>query len=147
MERITPTIDFVSELSGLFDMRGKKVFLPGGTGGIGEAISWALALAGTHVTVAGRSAEKAETPAETLRSGGLEADGIGLDVESVKSSSDAVATVFDRHGRIDALVNCVGIQREERMLEVSEAAFDEVYRVNLRAAMFLEHRRRALARF
>ena len=137
MERITPTIDFASELSGLFDMRGKNAFLPGGTGGIGEAIAWALALAGAQVTVAGRDAGKTEALAKTLRSGGLEADGIALDVESVTSISEAVATVLDRHGRIDALVNCVGIQREERLLEVSEAAFDEVYRVNLRAAMFL----------
>ena len=137
MERSTPIVGFELELAGLFDMRGKTVFLPGGTGSIGEAIAWALALAGAHVTVAGRGAEKAETLAETFRPGGLEADGIGLDVESVTSICDAVATVLDRHGRIDALVNCFGFQREERMLEISEAAFDEVYIVNLRAAMSL----------
>jgi NAD(P)-dependent dehydrogenase (short-subunit alcohol dehydrogenase family) len=34
-------------------------------------------------------------------------------------------------------MNCVGIQREEPLLEVTEAAYDEVYRVNLKAAMFL----------
>ncbi|MEO7246259.1 MAG: SDR family oxidoreductase [Rubrivivax sp.] len=40
-------------------------------------------------------------------------------------------------GHLDLLINCVGIQREQRLLEVSEDAFDEVMQVNLKAAMFL----------
>lgn len=137
MERITPTIDFATELTDLFDMRDKVVFMPGGYGGIGEAIAWALALAGAHVTVAGRDAGKAEQLAAALVERGLAADGIPLDVESVSSIQDAVDGVAERHGRIDVLVNCVGIQREEPLLEVSEEAYDEVYRVNLKGAMFL----------
>src|SRR4029079_12013727 len=40
-------------------------------------------------------------------------------------------------GALDLLVNCIGIQREERLADVTEAAFDEVVQVNLKAAMFL----------
>jgi gluconate 5-dehydrogenase len=40
-------------------------------------------------------------------------------------------------GALDLFVNCVGMQREQRLAEVTEAAFDEVVQVNLRAAMFL----------
>lgn len=137
MDRITPTIDFAAELTDLFDMRDKVVFMPGGYGGIGEAVAWALALAGAHVTVAGRDAEKAQTLASALVEHGLAADGIALDVESLPSIRDAVDSVAERHGRIDVLVNCVGIQREEPLLEVTEDAYDEVYRVNLKGAMFL----------
>ena len=137
MDRITPTIDFAAELTDLFDMRDKVVFIPGGYGGIGEAIAWALALAGAHVTLAGRDAGKAQELAATLAEHGLKADGIALDVDSVRSIRDAVDSVAERHGRIDVLVNCVGIQREEPLLEVTEEAYDEVYRVNLKGAMFL----------
>ncbi|MEO8836254.1 MAG: SDR family oxidoreductase [Caldimonas sp.] len=35
------------------------------------------------------------------------------------------------------LVNCIGIQREERHADVSETAFDDVVQVNLKAAMLL----------
>jgi gluconate 5-dehydrogenase len=56
------------------------------------------------------------------------------DVGSIGRATDAVAKRF---GRLDILINCVGIQREEPLLEVTEKAFDEVYRVNLRSAMFL----------
>ena len=74
---------------------------------------------------------------ERFRTHGLEADGIQVDVESVASIRQAVAGAAERQGRVDVLVNCVGIQREERLLDVTEEAYDEVYRVNLKAAMFL----------
>ena len=137
MDRITPTIDFATELTDIFDMRDKVVFMPGGYGGIGEAIAWALALAGAHVIVAGRDAGKAKGLAAALSERGLAADGIAMDIESLSSIRVAVDSVADHHGRIDVLVNCVGIQREEPLLEVSEEAYDEVYRVNLKGAMFL----------
>jgi len=137
MNTITPVIDFASELSSLFDMRDKVVFMPGGYGGIGEAVAWALALAGAHVTVAGRHPDKAEQLAGALQERGLSADGVALDVSSVAGIRETVDSVAERHGRIDVLVNCVGIQREEPLLEVTEEAYDEVYRINLKAAMFL----------
>ena len=126
-----------AELSNLFDVRDKVVFMSGGYGGIGEAVAWALALAGAHVTVAGRSAEKAQRLADALSDRGLSAGGVALDAESVSSIRDTVGGVARRHGRIDVLVNCVGIQREEPLLEVTEDAWDQVCRVNLKAAMFL----------
>ena len=137
MDPITPAIDAPAELSNLFGMRDKIVFMPGGYGGIGESVAWALALAGAHVTVAGRSAGKAQRLAGALGDHGLSADGVALDAESVSSIRNTVGGVAKRHGRIDVLVNCVGIQREEPLLEVTEDAFDEVCRVNLKAAMFL----------
>ena len=54
--------------------------------------------------------------------------------DSIRAAIDGVA---GRFGSLDVLVNCVGIQREERHAEVSEAAFDEVVQVNLKAAMFM----------
>ena len=36
---ITPDADYAMELAGLSDLRGKTVFVPGGTGGLGEAIA------------------------------------------------------------------------------------------------------------
>ena len=118
-------------------MRNKVVFMPGGYGGIGEAIAWALALAGAHVTIAGRDAGKAQELAGTLAEHGLcgRRHRAGRGVGSV--DPDAVDSVAERHGRIDVLVNCVGIQREEPLLEVTEEAYDEVYRVNLKGAMFM----------
>ena len=39
-------------------------------------------------------------------------------------------------GRLDILVNCIGLNREEKADEVTEAMFDHVYNINLKSAMF-----------
>ena len=61
--------------AGLFDVAGKVAFVPGGYGGIGEAIVWGLARHGARVVVAGRDAVKANALATKLRDEGLAASG------------------------------------------------------------------------
>jgi NAD(P)-dependent dehydrogenase (short-subunit alcohol dehydrogenase family) len=121
----------------LFDLDGKVAFVPGGYGGIGEAIARGLAEHGATVAVAGRDGAKAATFAASLEGTGCKAVGVAMDAHSVASIRAAVASVIATCGAIDILVNCVGIQREEPLLDVTEAAYDEVFQVNLKAAMFL----------
>jgi NAD(P)-dependent dehydrogenase (short-subunit alcohol dehydrogenase family) len=137
MSDITPKIDFTPELAGLFDLKGKVAYVAGGYGGLGEAIAWGLAQRGAKVAVSGRNGAKAEALAQSLRVAGHDALGLAMDahdVSHIRASVDAVAQHF---GAIDILMNCVGIQREQALLEVTEEAFDEVVQVNLKAAMFL----------
>ena len=115
---------------GFFDLKGKTAFVPGGYGGIGAAISKGLARAGARVVIAGRSEAKAKALAKRIGRG---AKGVALDVQDVS----AIRRTVDAIGRLDILVNCVGIQREQALDEVTEEAFDLVYRTNLKAAMFL----------
>lgn len=114
----------------LFDLKGKTAFIPGGYGGIGAAISRGLAQAGAKVVIAGRDEKKARALAKRIGRG---ARGVGLDVEDVRAIRDTV----DAIGRVDILVNCVGIQIEQALTEVTEEAYDRVYRTNLKSAMFL----------
>jgi gluconate 5-dehydrogenase len=137
MSAITPQLDFRTDLAGLFDLRGMVAFLPGGYGGIGEAIAWSLAMHGAAVAVAGRSAEKADAAAARLGGAGYRASGHSFDAHSVASIRAAVEAVVREHGRLDILVNSIGLNREQPLLEVTEDAFDEVYQLNLKAAMFL----------
>ena len=120
-----------------FDLSGRCAFVPGGSGGIGQAVAWALARAGARVAVASRNADKAEALATSLRAAGHDALGVAMDVRHVAQIRRAVDEVAAAFGHLDLLVNCVGIQREERLADVSEEAFDDVVRVNLKAAMFL----------
>ncbi len=137
MERITPRINFSTELAPLFDLTDKVVYLPGGYGGIGETLAWGFAMRGAKIVISGRSAEKGQTLAGDLNAAGHEAAAVAVDVKAVGEIRDSVDFVIEQYGRIDILVNCVGIQREEPLLEVTEEAYDEVYTVNLKAAMFL----------
>jgi NAD(P)-dependent dehydrogenase (short-subunit alcohol dehydrogenase family) len=136
-EPITPRIDFQRELSGQFDLRGKAAYVTGGYGGIGEAIAWALALAGAKVAVSGRDAARANALARELQAAGHEALGLAMDAHSVPDIQRSVDQVREQFGALDILMNCVGMQREQALLDVTEDVFDEVLAVNLKAAMFL----------
>jgi gluconate 5-dehydrogenase len=87
--------------------------------------------------IAGRSQEKSEKLASQLSDAGHDAKGIALDSTSVTDIKRAVQDAMQAHGQIDILMNCVGTQNEQSLLDVTEEAFDEVYRVNLKSAMFL----------
>ncbi len=137
MARITPQVDFAKALADPFDLSGKVAFLPGGYGGLGEAIAWGLALRGARVAIGGRSRTKAAALARRLAAAGHDAIGLALDATRVAAIERATDAVVHRLGRLDILVNCVGIHIEERIGAVTERAFDRVYRTNLKAAMFL----------
>lgn len=121
----------------LFDLTDKVAFIPGGSGGIGAAIARELTKRGARVAVGGQHHDKALALARELSVDGRTAYGLGFDVRWPGEIRDAVLQVVDELGGLDILVNCVGTQIEEPLLEVSESAFDAVYAVNLKAAMFL----------
>lgn len=135
-ESLTPKID-VEALKNQFDLSDRVAFVPGGYGALGEAICWALAVHGAKVFVAGPSEAKAKRLAEEITDGGFQAAGSGLDARSVSQIREVTQSVVDAFGRIDVLVNCVGIQREQALIDVTEETFDLVYETNLKSAMFL----------
>jgi gluconate 5-dehydrogenase len=123
-----------------FDLTDRVAFIPGGYGDIGAAIARSFVAAGARVAVAGRDADKARTFAGTLRDAGphgRDAVGLAMDAHHVADIRRAVDEVAAHFGHLDLLVNCVGMQREQRLAEVSEETFDEILQVNLKAAMFL----------
>jgi gluconate 5-dehydrogenase len=133
---LTPGVD-TAAMDRLFDITGLRIFIPGGYGAIGEATALAMARRGAIVTVAGRSEEKAEALAARLSSGGRHAYGFRLDAREPTEIREVTAKAVDAMGGIDVLVNCVGMQREQALLDVTEDVFDEIYRINLKSAMFL----------
>jgi len=120
-----------------FDLSGRKAFIPGGYGGIGEAIAQALAEAGAAVTAAGRSGDKAQALADKLTAAGHKAFGVAMDGQDTAHIKDAVDEAARLMGGLDILVNCIGMNREQKIADVTEETFDEIYRANLRSAMFL----------
>ena len=133
---LTPKID-LGALDRLFDVAGLRVFVPGGYGALGEAIAWGFARRGARVAIAGPKAAKAEALAAAIGDAGGEAIGLGIDARLPPDITRVVDEVADAFGGIDVLVNCVGIQREQTLMEVTEDVFDEVYETNLKSAMFL----------
>ncbi|MEY8097233.1 SDR family NAD(P)-dependent oxidoreductase [Falsihalocynthiibacter sp. S25ZX9] len=133
---LTPEID-IPALDGLFNVQGLRVFLPGGYGAIGEAISWGFARHGAHVAIAGPNATKASALAQRIRDSGGLAEGFGMNARDTAQIATVTDEVAETLGGIDVLVNCVGINKEQKFADVSAEIFDEMYETNLRSAMFL----------
>jgi gluconate 5-dehydrogenase len=123
-------------MSDAFRLDGKVALVTGGYGGIGEAVCHGLARAGAKVAVAGHGAAKAEACAERLARTGCEAFAATFDSISVDETRRMVDAVAAHFGRIDVLVNCVGLNREEKAEDVSEEMFDHGVDVNLKSALF-----------
>lgn len=133
---LTPRID-IAALDRLFDLEGRRVFIPGGYGAIGQAVAWGFARRGALVAVAGPSRDKAEAVVAQIAAVGGKACAMTLDARRPAQIAETVDRLVADWGGIDVLVNCVGIQREQGIMEVSEEVFDEVYETNLKSAMFL----------
>ena len=123
-------------ISELYRLDGKVALVTGGYGGIGEAVCRGLAGMGAKIALAGHNEARAVACAETLQAEGAEAWATTFEATSVAATEQLVDAVVAHFGRLDILVNCVGLNREEKAEEVTEEMFDYVCDVNLKSAMF-----------
>lgn len=118
----------------MFSLAGKRVMVTGANTGLGQAMAIALAKAGADLVLVGRSS--AADTARVIKESGSE---IG-EVEADLGRAD-MAEVFgdaqSRFGPIDVLVNNAGTIRRDDAINFSQADWDEVMDVNLRAPFFL----------
>lgn len=118
-------------------LHGKLALVVGGYGAIGATISETLAAAGATIVVAGRNADQARALTDQLKDKGYDAEGRELDASNVAAIRELSTLLVQHYGSIDVLVNCVGFNKEQKMLEVTEEAFDQVYARTVRPGMFL----------
>lgn len=104
----------------------------GAAGGIGSAVAGRLAAEGARVFVCDVSAEGAAAVAE--RTGG---EPLAFDLTDPAACAGAIATVAERAGRVDVLVNNAGINRRGPLLELAEGDWSATYAVNVEALVHL----------
>lgn len=116
-----------------FSLRGKRALVTGGSKGIGFACAVALAHAGAEVWIAARHRDDLAQAVELAGGGGLTLHPVALDITASKSVQEALSTM----PTMNILVNSAGLARHQPFLEVSEANFDAVMALNLRATFFI----------
>lgn len=116
---------------GIFRLDGKVAVLPGGAGGIGQAVARGLAEFGANVVIAGRSHERSQAIADSLMSTGREVLAVEVDVTQPESVNNLVEQVMDRFGRIDVLVNLAGGNREAAAQDFPLEEWKKVMELNV----------------
>jgi NAD(P)-dependent dehydrogenase (short-subunit alcohol dehydrogenase family) len=105
----------------------------GASSGLGAQLARALAAAGAVPVLAARRVERLER----LKADVPQADVVACDVADADDRERLVATVMERHGRIDGLVNNAGISASGPALRSSAEDFARVLDVNLVAPFAL----------
>ena len=123
------------------ELTGKACLVTGGSRGIGRAIALELGSHGASVAVgyARNEGAAADVAAEIEASGG-QAFVLGCDVQEPDAIAPAVASVFDRFGKIDVLVNNAGITRDRSLAKMSSDEWDAVLQTNLSSVFHLTAR-------
>ncbi|MDP3700390.1 MAG: SDR family oxidoreductase [Hylemonella sp.] len=115
-----------------YGLNGRVCIVTGGAQGIGKACARRFAREGAPVVIADIADARGQALAKEL--GALY---VHCDVGDKGQVDALVARCLAAHGRIDVLVNNAGIFKAADFLDVSEADFDAVLRINLKGAFLM----------
>jgi len=117
----------------MFDLSGKAALVTGGSRGLGRAISLAFARQGADVAVNYRgNAAAADEVIAAIQTMSREAIGIQGDTSAGREVCEGIVkAALDHFGKIDILVNNAGITRDNLLMRMDEAEWNDVIATNL----------------
>ena len=118
-------------------LNDKCTIITGAAGGIGFACAQRFAAEGAKVMLADVDAHRGEQAAASLRDSGADARFVACDVGEKAEVDALVAAALDAWGRIDCTIANAGIVHACPFLELDEADFDRVIRVNLKGVFLV----------
>ena len=116
----------------LFDIKGWRAIVTGGTRGLGHGVAEGLMEAGARVVIFGTSA-KVEKVAADFRDRGFDCQGLVVDVADSAARVAGFNKAVELLGGLDIIVNAAGIQRRYPCEEFPMEDWNEVINVNLNA--------------
>ena len=110
--------------------------MTGASRGLGRAIAERLASGGATVICVARGTN-ADATMQAITAAGGKAESRGVDVTDAAAVEDLIKSIVETHGKLDILVSNAGITRDQLMLRMKRADWDEVIATNLTASFTL----------
>ena len=114
-------------------VKGKIVFITGGTRGIGFAAAKKFIENGAHVAIAGHCQETVDAALAKLKELYPDEDVLGMcpNLTSRQEMLDAVGKVVAKWGRIDVMINNAGVTHSTVFSKIQEGEFEHMFDVNV----------------
>ena len=120
----------------IFKLDNRIAIVTGGAGGIGEALAMGLAMHGATVVVSSRNQSAIEAVAQKItEASGNAAIAIASDVTDEASVKAMVDQVVEKYGRIDILVNAMGMNIKRDAFEFPMEDWEKLFNVNVKGTM------------
>ena len=120
-----------------FSLKDRVALVTGGGRGLGLEIARALADAGAHVIVTGRTLATLDAAVDSIRAGGGSATAIAFDIADRQAQRDTLAMIDADFGRLDILVNNVGARDRRPLADFDDEAILALIQTDLIAATTL----------
>jgi NAD(P)-dependent dehydrogenase (short-subunit alcohol dehydrogenase family) len=118
------------------ELANQVALVTGAGQGIGRASALALSAAGAHVVVADINGPNAEATARAITETQRRSVAVQADVGDLQEIDRMVRQTVETFGRIDILVNNAGVTRRADIMELTEADWDRIHRVNAKGVFF-----------
>lgn len=112
---------------------GKRALVTGATSGIGLGAAMALAEAGADVVLAARTEDTLTACVDAMTAEGFRASALQMDISDIERTQ----ALIEEHDTFDVLVNSAGTARHSAAIDTTEADFDVVNQLNVKAAYFV----------
>lgn len=121
-------------------LKDQVALVTGAASGIGRAAALAYAEAGAHVVCADINGEGAEATAAAIQQTQRRALAVKADVGDLDQIDRMVRQTVDAFGHIDIVLNNAGVTRRAYIMDLTEADWDRIHRVNAKGVFFCMQR-------
>jgi len=118
-------------------VEGRVALVTGASQGIGRACAMVLAASGARVALCARNEEKLHHVAAEIAAVDGDAAVFKMDVASEEEIKAGVKAIVTHFGKVDILVNNAGITRDQLVMRMKHADWDDVINTNLTAPFLL----------
>jgi NAD(P)-dependent dehydrogenase (short-subunit alcohol dehydrogenase family) len=119
------------------ELSGTTALVTGGTSGIGRATAVALAGLGADVALSGRDEARGRQVVREIAAAGGQAEFLAADLRDEAAARSLAQRATERLGHVDVLVNNAGVFPFGPTEQTTEADFDAVFALNVKAPYFL----------